>query len=421
MQFMIRAMKMGYVLMVGTSLCIIKVQGQSEALTSSPYSLYGLGAINQTGIGLSNGMGYSGIGLKTEREINNLNPGNYALIPKNSFFYDVGVRAQYNTYSNTGDTETRGNFNFSNLALAFSLMDKLGMGITMVPYSDVGYSLLGIQTNIEGSNETFESNVTGVGGLSDLRINLGYGLTNRFRLGVSASFLFGSIEEDESFTISNSSFLLSEKTNYNGFRLGLGLHYDITEKLTIGSTIQFPSELGGNLKRSVFKTLDGSEITVEDNETDTVSNFKMPLELGFGLSARFFESLTFNADYKKNFWDATDQTENIGKYVDQDIFALGLEYLKNPLGIKYGERIRYRAGFNYDNGYLALNDSKIDGFNLTAGIGIPISPRSNSLINLSYSYGSKGRIQNVLIQENYHLLTLNLSLEDLWFRKRKID
>lgn len=47
---------------------------QSEALTSSPYSLYGLGVINQTSIGKSNALGYTGIGLKTDSEINNLNP-----------------------------------------------------------------------------------------------------------------------------------------------------------------------------------------------------------------------------------------------------------------------------------------------------------------------------------------------------------
>lgn len=418
---MIKAIKMKSMIMVVTSLFIVKVQGQSEALTSSPYSLYGLGTINQTGIASSNGMGYSGIGLKTDREINNLNPANYALISKNSFFYDLGVRAQNNTYSNADDSEAKTNFNFSNFALAFSLMNGLGVGITMVPYSDVGYSILGIQTNIEGSNETFESNVTGSGGLSNLRINLGYGVTKKLRLGTSLSFLFGSIEEEESFVISDGAFQLNEQTNYSGVRLGFGLHYDLTDKITIGSTIQLPTSLGGYLKRSVVKSLDGSQITVENNANSDVSDFKMPMELGFGLSATLFKSLTLNADYKRNFWDATDQTENIGEYVDQDVFAYGAEYLINGKSLKYIERIRYRAGFNYDNGYLALNDSKIDGYTITAGLGFPVNSYSGSLINLSYSYGAKGQIQNMLIRENYHLLTLNLSLEDIWFQKRKYD
>ena len=137
---------------------------QSESLTSSPYSLYGLGTINQTSIGRSNSMGYSGIGLKTDTEINNLNPANFALTPKNSFFYDIGITGESNTYSNSVDNQSKTTFNFSNIAMAFRIMENLGMGIVMTPYSDVGYSLVGIKTNIEGSTNTFESNVEGVGG-----------------------------------------------------------------------------------------------------------------------------------------------------------------------------------------------------------------------------------------------------------------
>ena len=418
---MIETVRMKSIIMIGTSLFLVGVRAQSEALTSSPYSLYGLGVINQTGIGAFNGMGYSGIGFKTDSEINSLNPANYGLIPENSFFYDVGVRAQYNTYGNITDSEAKTNFNFSNLALAFPLTDGLAAGITMVPYSDVGYSILGIRTNIEGSNETFESNVTGLGGLSDLRINLGYRMTDGLRLGIGTSFLFGAIEESESFALDGSTFELNEKTGYSGVRLGMGLQIDLTDAITLGSTIQLPTRLNGNLKRSVVKNLAGSEITVEEDQASNASDFKMPMELGFGIGARFFGNLALNVDYKKNFWNATDQNENLGRYVDQDILALGAEYLKNRTSYKYWERVRYRAGFNYDNGYLSLNGHKIEGYALTAGIGFPVGTRSGSLINLSYSYGAKGQVQNVLIQEKYHLLTLNISLEDMWFRKRKIN
>ncbi len=175
------------------------------------------------------------------------------------------------------------------------------------------------------------------------------------------------------------------------------------------------------IKRSVTKSLDGTEITVEDGESDSSSDFNMPLELGIGLSTNIMDSFTLSADYKKNYWNATGQTESLGSYSDQDIYGIGLEYVKNPTGYKYTDRIRYRTGFNYDNGYLSINGKKVEGYNITAGIGIPIGQGQRSMMNLSYSYGSKGQIQNILIKENFHLLTLNLSLEDLWFQKRKIN
>lgn len=399
----------------------IKVSAQTEGLTSSPYSLYGLGVINQTTIGGANGMGYTGIAMKSTKYINNLNPANFSLVPKNSFLYDVGLRAEYNTYSNKNNNEGKANLNFSNLAFAFSLTDDLGMGLSMIPYSDVGYSLVGIKTNIEGSTETFESNVTGIGGLSDLRLNLGYALSSKIRTGASMSFMFGSIEEEESFTLSNSAFQLNETTNYKGVRLGFGVQYDLTDKITFGSTVQLPTSLSGSLKRSVSKSLGYSDVVVEEDEKDDVSDFKLPMELGIGFSGKVLNKFTVNLDYKKNFWDATNQKENIGSYKDQNIYGFGAEYLNDLNGIKYWQHIRFRVGLNYDNGYLSINGKKIEGQSLTAGIGLPISRYSNSMLNFSYSYGSKGLVQNILIKENYHLLTFNLSLEDLWFVKRKIN
>jgi opacity protein-like surface antigen len=417
-------MKMNKLLLFALYLTLsttIPILAQSEGLTSSPYSLYGLGVINQTSIGRTNAMGYSGIALKSDTEINNLNPANFALTPQNSFFYDIGIRGKYNNYSNRVNDEAKTTVNFSNLSLAFRIADRLGAGIALVPYSDVGYTLIGVKTNIEGANESFQSNVNGLGGLSDFKFNLGYGITDDLRFGASFSILFGKIEEEESFQIDNSTFNSTEDTNYSGPRFGLGMQYGLTKNITLGSTVQFPTSLKGSLRRSVIKSLDGVEITVEEDENDTVDDFKMPLELGFGLSANFLKSFTINADYKKNYWNDTGQSENIGKYVDQDIYALGLEFVKNSAGYKYGQRIRYRTGFNYDTGYITKHDSKVGGQNFTVGIGLPIGQGNNSMLNLSYSYGSTGQIENILIKENYHVLTLNLSLEDLWFKKRKTD
>lgn len=400
---------------------IQQVTAQSEGLTSSPYSLYGLGIINQTSIGKFNGLGYSGIGVKSIYELNNLNPSSYALIPQNSFLYDIGVTGEFNNYSNKGNSEGKSNVNFSNLAFGFRVMDKLGAGISLVPYSDVGYSILGVSTNVEGSTRTFESNITGLGGLNDMRLNLGYAITDKLRLGFSTSFLFGNIEENESFVYNSTTFESTEKTNYSGARLGFGMQWDVTNNITFGSTVQLPTSLNGQLKRSVLKNLYATDITVEDEKTDNVADFKLPLELGFGMSIKPIDEITLSADYKKNFWSDTNQTENIGNYTDQDIYAFGLEYTKDPNSYKYAQKLRYRLGYNFDNGYLSIGDKKVEGYNITAGIGIPTSRGTHSMINISYSYGAKGILQNVLIKENYHLLTLNLSLEDLWFVKRKIN
>jgi len=399
----------------------INLYSQSEALTSSPYSLYGIGDISKTTIGKFNSLGYTGIGIKTASEINNLNPSNFALIPQNSFFYDIGIKGKSNTYSNKSSEEGKTNVSFSNLAFAFRIAEGLGAGISMTPYSDVGYSLIGVSTNIEGSTQTFENTINGLGSLNDLKLNLGYSIIDNLRIGFSGSFLFGSIDKSESFAVNNSSFNLIETTNYNGLRLGLGLQYDVTDAITFGSIVNTPTILNGNITRSAAKVIESAEVTVEDRATDDADNFELPLEVGLGFSAKFYKSFTLSGDYRKNYWTATKQSENTAKYIDQDIYGVGLEYVKNEKSFKYTDRISYRLGYNYDNGYLEVNNRKVDGYNFTTGIGLPLSLRSNSKINLSYSYGSKGGLENILVKEKYHLFTLNMSLEDLWFRKAKIN
>ncbi len=238
---------------------------------------------------------------------------------------------------------------------------------------------------------------------------------------MNASLLFGNIEENETFFIENNAFQLEENTNYAGVRLGFGFQYDLLETITLGTTVQLPTSLNRTLKRSVLKSLGTTNITVEDEADDELSNFRLPLELGIGVSTKVLKNLLFNIDYKKNFWDKTNQFERIGSYKDQNILGVGFEYVQNEFGNKYGERIRYRTGFQHDTGYLTINNNKIQGYSISAGVGFPLNSRNNSIINLSYNYGTLGKVETVLIQEKYHLFSLNLNLEDAWFMKRKIN
>ncbi len=394
---------------------------QSEGLTNSPYSLYGLGTINQTTLGKYNSMGYTGIGQKSTTDINNLNAANFALIQKGTFLYDVGLRGNYNTYENYNDLESKTYFNFSNLAFAFPLGDKGGMGITLLPYTDVGYTLIGKQNNIEGSTDTYESNVDGLGGLTDFKLNFGYALLPSLRLGVSASLLFGNIEQTESFSLESSAFTQEKSTNYSGFKIGTGLQWDITKNTTLGSTINFPVNLNGNQITNTIKIVDNAEVAVQEDEKSKVDGFTLPMELGLGISSVFKNYWTLNVDYKKNYWEQTNQSEFLGSYIDQDVFGVGLTYKKEGRNLNYGQRIAFRTGYTYDTGNLRVGGNSINGQQFTFGIGLPTSYRSGSMVNLSYAYGTRGKIDNSLIKENYHMLTLNLSLLDNWFLRRKIN
>jgi hypothetical protein len=109
-----------------------------------------------------------------------------------------------------------------------------------------------------------------------------------------------------------------------------------------------------------------------------------------------------------------------GKYVNQDKFALGFSYSK-PRDIRsYSDRIQYSTGFNYDTGYLEVDNKRINAMSFSVGVSLPID-NTFSALNISYSFGQKGRITDGLIKENYHKLSLNLSLDGIWFVKRKFE
>ena len=404
----------------------IKIIAQSNSLSSSPYSLYGLGQTNEISTGKINGLGKSGIAMTSSTFINNSNPASFAGIPSNSFFYDFGFKAETNTLTENGRKNSNLVANFSNIAIAFPLSEKSGFGVTLIPFTSVGYTLSNIESNIEGSTNSFYTDVDGEGGINNLKLNYGYALSNKLRLGLTGSVLFGQITQTQTSYIplvannmvSTNIISLYDENYYSGFRLGSGLQYDISKNMSFGAIVNLPVTLNADNDRTATSSTESLETSVSNRNID---DFKLPLEIGFGFESKFNETFSFNLDYKKNFWDNTNQSDQLGTYVNQDFFGLGLQYAAKKSIPKFFDRLEYRAGFNYDNGYLEVNDQRIQNQSINLGIGIPLNSYSNSMINIGYSYGSKGQITNGLIKENYHLLSINLSLEGIWFQKRKID
>ena len=76
------------------------------------------------------------------------------------------------------------------------------------------------------------------------------------------------------------------------------------------------------------------------------------------------------------------------------------------------------AGFRYENTGLVINNTSINDYGMNFGLGLPVGL---SRINLGVEFGKKGTTSNNLIEENYFNLSVGLSLNDIWFKKRKID
>ena len=391
---------------------------QSNNLTGSPYSLFGLGVESNSGTGRNSGIGNTGISLDSDYGLNLYNSAAFASLSPDEFILDFGGVSEFVSLSGNDISEQKSTYNFSNISIGFNSDGKYGMGLTLKPSTSVGYSLVGLQSNIEGDNEQFTTNIEGSGGLNEARLDYGRKINDNLNIGIKASYLFGKIEETESIVTTSSYLEVSETNYYRGAQLGLGLQYNLLDKHDFGFTGDFPTVLNGTIDIIIGKYSNSAYTLLEETVDETIDDFYIPLKLGFGYSTRF-KNLLLSADYNKSFWSTTDQSDAIGDYVDQDIYSIGAAYTIDRTSKKFWKRVDFRMGLNYNSGYLEVDDTKIDTYTASLGMGIPIGRRS--LLNISYSLGKKGTTESILIQEYVNTLSINLSLSDLWFQKRKFN
>lgn len=393
---------------------------QANNLTGSPYSLFGLGNEGNSNVGKNTGLGKSGIASDIESNINIYNSALFATIPKNRFLFDIGFTGEINYISNGKDNEYRGASNFSSVSIAFNPNGKYGMGFTLMPATNVGYALIGVETEIEGSEQSYISNINGLGGLNTLRFDYGRSMSEKLNIGVNLSYLFGKIEENEMIILSNSQLKINKANYYSGVQFGLGLQLR-QKNYNLGFVFDSPVLLSAYKDTHTTKNSDSDVLIVDKILNESIDDFILPMELKFGISTTVIKKLALSLDYKRRFWDMTDQSDNIGHYTDQNVVGIGVEYVNNKNSFKYWKRINFRAGYNFDSGYLEIDHRKISNNSFSLGLGFPLGHNNLTHLNFSYTYGKSGTTKGILVEQNFNTININLSLSDIWFQKRKYN
>ncbi|WP_394773826.1 aromatic hydrocarbon degradation protein [Flavobacterium sp.] len=392
----------------------------SQSISSSPYSLYGVGSLYDADFGILPSIGSSGIALPSDTFINNLNPASLGYLPQNHFMFDIGGKSISTTYQSSLRSESRNNFQFSHLAFAFPVTKNSGFSIALRPYSSSAFKISNLKLPIDNSQDYYYLTATGSGGLNNFDFSYGYKFGKKLSLGVSAAVLFGKTTDNRNFLIMNSITSIQKKTNYSGVRATLGAQYKIDSTFTVATTFKLPSQIGASKVQTVQTVTDDVVTTVESNVVSKTDDYYMPLEMGIGISKRFKNNLNMTLDYEKSLWSDSNQSELYGNFVNQDRFALGFTYSTKKNIRKYWDRIQYATGVNFDTGYLEVDGKRVNNAAISIGLTLPIE-NTYSALNISYSYGQRGSISDNLIKENYHKISLNLSLDGIWFIKRKID
>ncbi|NLP58537.1 OmpP1/FadL family transporter [Lutibacter sp. B1] len=404
------------------SFSTLVINAQSDS--SSPYSLYGLGMENSNYFGGFTALGNTGIGYRSSSNINKSNPASLSSTSTQSFLYEFGLNSTFSNKKDKSTTQHESDFNFTHLAMAFALKNNWGLSFGLLPYTKVNYEI-DIVKPIEGNTNYYLTNIIGAGGINQVFFSSGIKVVENLSFGVEIAALFGSITQKQWIYVGNTTSYIKKSDNFFGLGLNAGIQYTIKNivgtETTIGATINMPTTLNGkNHDFEGYKTMEGTQISIYDNSDDDLNDFDLPLKLGIGISSKINANFLVNMDYRKNYWSETDQTSSNNSFNNQTIYGIGVEYKLSSDLNNYWNRAKYRAGFNYNTGYLKITDEEINNYNFSIGVGLPISKDGVSNVNINYSYGKEGTIKKQLVEDKYHKLSINLSLLGHWFQKQKI-
>ncbi|CAI8355223.1 MAG: Uncharacterised protein [Flavobacterium sp. SCGC AAA160-P02] len=418
---------------------IISAQAFSQRSTSSPYSYFGVGEEFGTRTVEQISMGSIGAAYSSYRYLNFTNPASLSEVRYATYVFGI-----LNNDLTVKDSQTKQSSNSTNLSyfgLAFPISKKMSFTFGMQPTSSVGYSLINTLNNSDGD----PIEITQFSGSGDInRIYGGFGLKvfKGFSIGFEADFLFGNIQNNvlnvrENVALASKNV---EDSNLRGGSLKVGVQYKITTpkklNLSVGASFKLRNSLSSSGTENLYSlSIGGSGF---EAPRDTISsgplsgNLDRPLETVVGIGLGKVNKWYAGIDYK--FQDALsatgylDNTAESFRYGNSDRISAGGFFIPKPNSISsYWQRVTYRAGVKYEklgllvNGSLSSNTfTSINDLGISFGLGLPLGNRLSNL-NLGFEYGKKGTTDNGLLEENYFNVRLSLSLNDLWFKKRKID
>lgn len=395
--------------------------------TSSPYSFYGIGDVKFRGTAENRAMG--GLTIYTDSiHLNFQNPASYSNLKLTTF--SLGGTYLTTDLSTNKQSEKARRTAVDYLALGLPL-GKFGVGFGLMPYSSVGYN---IQSNTAATSTNPEEikQYSGTGGINKVFFGIGYALTKKLSVGIDYSYNFGKIQTYSFRFIEGIQYGTREKnlSDITGGTLTAGLNFttSINKKLNGFASLTYSPDskltsLNSRNIATIQYSSSGAEIIVEPLDVDVANtNLTIPskLAVGFGVGQNKKWMLGTEITFQKssNMGNRFNDINNV-IYENSTRFAIGGFYIPNFNAFsKYYEKIIYRGGFRYENTGLIINNTSVNDYAVTAGIGLPLMGVFSN-INIGLEYGQRGTTSANLVQENYTNISIGLSLNDKWFQKRR--
>ncbi len=398
--------------------------------TSSPYSRFGLGDLSHYGFGRTAAMGGASLGSRHAIQVNSSNPASYNSNDSLSFVFEFGFDGTLSNYKSNSGSMKASDINFRYFSLSFPVNKRIGIGIGIQPFSDMGYEVAYTESPTGVGNTSHK--YWGEGSTSKAYFGTSVMPFKGLSIGANLNYIFGRLNQNSNVAFDDATLFgitKTEGTRLSDFCLTYGLQYDYKIKknkyLTFGLTFENQNNFTAFHRIFSIKT-----ITIGTSaKTDTIqfmpeqkSSIKFPTTFGAGVSFNKVNKLEINADYfyaawgKSTFFGQPDEL-----ITNMSRFSAGFEYIPEMFSIRsYMKRVKYRAGLHREQSYLILNGHQINEFGVSLGAGLPL-PKTKSTANFGFEVGKEGTMEDELARNIYMKFSLYLNLYDYWFMKRKFD
>ena len=390
--------------------------------TNSPYSVYGIGDIDNDNYNRTSGMGGTGLAIKSSVFLVDNNPAGIAGLGRS--FYVASIAATGKSYSFSGDPINSTNSNskdfwIKRFTLAVKINKFWASGFGFNQFSNVNYSFSGSKF-IEGSTDSYVAGYQGDGGLNEYHWTNAVALGKHISLGLKSSFISGSINQTETLNEANSQTSISTKQQdyISNFRFQGGAMYETV----LGKKWDF--SLGGKYspktKLSADRTLTISEnnVAVINNEYIKSDRFYLPVTYAGGIALKHNKRATYAVDYTYEDWSSLHIKDQGWQLISSNRISAGAEFsnYKNDHGFMV-EKSFYQVGAFINNSYLQVRNTPINEWGVSAGMGGSL--RNSFLYTFSLQGGVRGTTEQKLIKETFVGFTLSLSYRDFLFSKGK--
>ena len=387
----------------------------AQNMTSSPFSRYAYGDMNENVPTAYRAMGGVGFGMRNNRAINPAQPASFTSCDTLTFMFDIAASANWSRYRDVNGMRNKANGNLEYVALQFPLWKRwIAMSVGLLPYSSVGYDITESDSTAGGGYH-YNRSYLGEGNISQVYGGLSFNVCNWLALGMNVYYMWGELshmrmlsftETDANSTIQYENLSVSNVR----FRAGAQLFHTFGDhSVSLGAIYEHKLKLNSELL--IFETQGDTSYLVQDA-------WELPMVWGVGGSYNWANRLTVAFDFERQGMASAIYGGLPGRMSglqDRNRYAFGIEYRHNPAGRKYVERMLWRAGVSVQDEYLAMVGSK--KISACIGIGFPVFS-VGTVVNTTIEYIHRGNPAG--LEDNSLRFTVGVSVAENWFFKRKL-